>query len=146
MESLAPPLSSLLHIRWEMENGSSFREALGSFLQVAGTDEFCCQLREWSVRKTHNQSTQSLFVSISSPYRRALLDLFERGWQGEPILESLQELEKEIRDACADELDRFVATLPFRALFPLLALQLPAYLMLLLGPVFSELLHSLGSG
>jgi hypothetical protein len=146
MESLAPPLANLLHVRWEMENGVSFREAFRRCLRIADHDDFSNFLREWSVQKAHDQSTRQLSSRLLSPYRRALIDLFERGWDGEPVLEPLQELETEIHNACIDELDRFVATLPFRALIPLLFLQLPAYLLLLLGPIFSELLRGLGPG
>lgn len=145
METIAPPLYVVLHLQLEMANGYSFRESLRRLLSFNDHDDFVALLREWSVRKSHNQSTQMLARRLSSPYRRALLDLFERGWIGEPILEPLQSLEAEIRTACESELDQFISTLPFRAMIPLLLLQFPAYLLLLLGPMLTELTHQLGS-
>jgi hypothetical protein len=143
MENLSPSLTCLLHVRWEMENGSSFRDSLRSYLRVAGITAFDLTLRTWMVRKSHNQTTEDLYKSLSSPFRCAMLLLFERGWEGEPILDSVQELELEIRDACQSELDHFVASLPFRTMLPLLLLQFPAYMVLLLGPMFTELLRSM---
>ncbi len=145
MENLAPPLSVLLEVRWEMENGASFRESLRVSLRRLPADPFLMRLRQWSVRKSHGQPVQDLVSDLKSPYRRALLELFARGWDGEPILEPVEALESELRSACEAELDDFVATLPFRAMIPLLLLQLPAYMLLLLGPVFSELLKNLGT-
>src|SRR3954451_495871 len=104
MENLSPALTVLLHVRWEMENGSSLREALQSYLRncFEGSSRnrsegaFDRMLREWSGRKSHAQATQRCFETTKSPYRRALLELFERGWAGEPILEAMDALESEI--------------------------------------------------
>lgn len=145
MENIAPPLAAALHMELEMENGNSFRESLRHLLQKEDTDDFRSLLREWHVRKSHAQPTQRLIQTQKSPYRRALLDLFERGWQGEPILEPLQALKTEIHAAADDELQHFVGTLPFRAMIPVLLLQFPAYLLLLLGPTLAELSARLGT-
>jgi hypothetical protein len=145
MENLAPPLSVVLQLQLEMENGHSFRESLRQMLRSHDENDFMKTIREWSVRKSHNQSTLLLVKSLTSPYRRTLLDLFERGWEGEPILEPLQSIEEEIRIAAQAELDQFIATLPFRAMIPLLLLQFPAYMLLLLGPILSDLSRQLGS-
>jgi hypothetical protein len=144
MEHLSPALTVLLQIRWEMENGSSLRESVQTYLRQCSDGEFDRTLREWSVRKSHGQSARCCLESTRSPYRRALLDLFERGWAGEPVLKAFEALEKEIELACDAELDHFVLSLPFRAMLPLLFLHLPAYLMLLLGPILSDLTRSLG--
>lgn len=144
MENLAPPLSVVLQLQLEMENGHSFRESLRQVLRLCEEDDFVATVREWSVRKSHNQTTHSLAKSLVSPYRRTLLDLFERGWNGEPILEPLRSLEVEIRVAAQAELDQFIATLPFRAMIPLLLLQFPAYMLLLLGPILADLSRGLG--
>lgn len=145
MENLAPPLSVVLQLQLAIENGHSFRESLRQVLHSNDENDFMKTIREWSVRKSHNQSTHLLVKSLISPYRRTLLDLFERGWDGEPILEPLQSIEEEIRSAAAAELDQFIATLPFRAMIPLLLLQFPAYMLLLLGPILSDLSRQLGS-
>jgi hypothetical protein len=139
MEDLAPPLSVVLQIVLAMENGHSFRESMRQMLTQTTRSRFHECLKEWVVRKSHNQSSHNLIRSEKSIYRRALLDLFERGWDGEPILEPLQSLRIEIQGAANAELDYFVATLPFRVMLPLLLLQFPAYLLLLLGPLMTDL-------
>ena len=144
MDGLAPPLAALMQVRWEMENGCSIREALRAYLGEGGNDAFMRTVRAWTVRKSHGQPCADLLHAVRSPYRRALLDLLERGWEGEPILEALDALEEEIREASQSEMDHFVASLPFRAMLPLLLLQFPAYLLLLLGPVCADLMQSLG--
>jgi len=145
MESLAPPLEVLLQLRLNMENGASFRESLRRLLRERQQDDFVVFLAEWVVRKSHARPTKTMISRLGSSHRRALVDLFERGWDGEPILEPLQELESEIRDASMLELDQFIAALPFRAMLPVLLLQFPAYLLLLLGPLLLDLIHSFGS-
>jgi hypothetical protein len=150
METMTPPLAVLLNIRWEMENGSSFRESLRLWFTeespIGEIADFNQILREWMVRKTHDQDVTQLLASIESPYRRALFQIFARGWDGEPILEPLSELESELHQAADEELDGFIATLPFRAMMPLLLLQFPAYLLLLIGPMLLELTSAFGPG
>jgi len=145
MENIAPPLYVASHLQLELENGHSFRESLQRLLSLSHDNDFQTLLQEWSVRKAHNQSTRSLVKTVKSPYRRTLLDLFDRAWSGEPILEPLHSLKEEILAATESELDQFIATLPFRAMIPLLLLQFPAYLLLLLGPTLAELSRSLGT-
>lgn len=145
MESLAPPLNALLEVRWEMENGNSFRESLKLFISKEPESNFVALLRQWYVKKTRDQTSHDLIESERSLYRRTLLGIFENGWAGEPILESLQELELELILACQLEMDEFTATLPFKALLPLLFLQFPAYLILLLTPIVSSLIDGLGA-
>lgn len=145
MEDLAPPLAVVLQILLGMENGHSFRESLRQLLAQSTADDFHQELQEWYVRKSHNQTTTDLIRGRKSAYRRALLDLFERGWNGEPILEPLQSLKSEIQSAANAELDHFIATLPFRVMLPVLLLQFPAYLVLLLGPVLTDLFKRMGN-
>lgn len=144
MENLSPPLTVLLEVRWEMENGASFREALREYLRGGSRPDFADVLQEWMIRKSHGQDIRALRRAEVSPYRLAVLDLFDRGWNGEPILEAVEELEGEIEAASQAELDHFVATLSFRAMLPLLLLQFPAYLLLLTGPLLTELLRAMG--
>jgi hypothetical protein len=82
-------------------------------------------------------------VSSSSPYRRELISLVGLGLSGAPVVAKLRELEVEIRWACQDELDLFIARLPLRALLPVLLIQFPAFLILLFGPILSEFTRSL---
>lgn len=77
-----------------------------------------------------------------SSYRREILHLVAQGVAGEPIHARLLELEEEIKRACDDEIERFVALLPVRALLPLLLIQFPAFLLLLFGPIIEEFTRS----
>lgn len=81
---------------------------------------------------------------MESSYQKALFALLERGLSGQPILEALQALESETLRAASSELDTHVGRLPFLSMVPLFTFQFPAYLILLIGPIFSQLLQQMG--
>lgn len=139
METLTPPLlGATRELRWQLGAGRSMREALRRYLETAH-DDVAAELRERSTR----QGAGSIAVG-GSPYRRALWDLIERGCAGQPVLEPLTALEEEIEAAALAELDAHVSSLPFKVLLPLLFLQFPAHLILLLGPMLREVRSALG--
>lgn len=139
MERLAPPLECLLEIKWSLSSNHSFRDAVKAYLARANND-FSPVLADWMIKKAHGQPFSG--HNIKSPYRKAILQLFERAWDGEPIMDRLNELELEVREACDAELESFVQKIPFLAMMPILLFLVPAYLLLLLGPVLTELIHS----
>lgn len=142
MDGLAPPLRCLSEIKMAMLNGSSLREALRSYLQMT-EDEFSSCVHRWLLLVEAQQDTKALKLKLQSPYRRSLLETFEHGLSGEPILERLNELESEVHRACFDELERHLQKLPLLTMIPLLLCQFPAFLMLLLGPLLHEFMQGL---
>lgn len=136
-------LSAIREIRWQMENGNSVRESIKA---VTGQtpNEFGDELKSWLQIRQSGENRPISPLSFQSPQRRALVSLLERGLQGQPILESLKALEEEVLRAALSELDGHIARLPFLSMIPLFLFQFPAYLLLLLGPLMSDLLRDLG--
>lgn len=135
MEDLAPLLRFIVQTRLRMEQGESLRTAIKCFLQETKTD-------------FHPQLVQLLasgqVKSISgSPLRLSLYALLARGLTGESILPALISLEQEAKDICEDQIQKYVAALPIKLLIPLLLFQFPAFLLLLLGPLVSNLVDSM---
>jgi len=142
MEDLSPPLLTVAReLRWRISSGKSMKEALHLYLESA-TSRFAQSLREWWALRSQGRSDSE--TRFPTHLQKGLITLIERGCAGQPTLEQLLALEKEIESAAEAELELFVATLPFKVLLPLLFFQFPAYLLLLLGPVLRELGRQMG--
>lgn len=140
MDHLTPPLiTAIREIRWHLMAGRSLKESLLNYLSQYH-DELSVRINElWSLKMQGQVIGDNLF---KSHYAQALWDLIERGYQGQPILEPLMHLEEDVDTAARFDLDMHVATLPFKALVPLLLFQFPAFVVLLIGPLLRELSKS----
>ena len=153
MEGLSPALSLILEVEMSMASGENLRRAVVRFTE-SSSDEFAHEVRFWllhlepslSVGRQIQRTGTELVKRIRSPQRRALLLLLERGLRGESIRGPLGELKKEIEFAAEVEVDHFISTLPFRMLLPLLLLQFPSLLFVLLGPLTHEFLNLVSGG
>jgi len=149
MESIAPPLALLLCVKRAIEKGQPTREGVLLYIKTSQYEfsgEFQGQVALWLSLLKQGQCTQKVIAQATSPQRRVLLQLLERGFAGEAIYQALCQLEGEIVEACQDELARRLARLPFILLIPLLFFQFPSFLMLLFGPLLQNFFHSLGGG
>ena len=142
MEGLAPPLRCLLEVKLDLSSGESLKTSLLRYLKQH-SDEFSCLVQLWLFYYEQGKSFTKELEKIKSPYRRVLIEVFELGLEGQPILKRLEELKEEMMEACRVEIDFYLNRLPFLSLFPLFFLQLPAFLLLMLGPLVIELVHSL---
>lgn len=143
MEGVAPPLRFLMDLRWSIETGHSVNQGIRIYLERY-SDEFTLRLKAWFLALQSGQRHADLLCSFPTIYQRALVDLCYAGLQGTPILEKLQDLEEELQQACERDLERHLSCLPFITMIPLLLLQFPAFLLLLLGPMLSDLIIRLG--
>ena len=109
MEQLKQDLMILMKVILHIERGDSVRQSL----QAEGI------------------SDQKISITLR--------DLLVRGQSGEPILESLRELQLELIQQLEFEIDRQSALLPLKALIPLLLFQFPALLIMALGPLLASL-------
>lgn len=144
MESLAPPLDLVLWIKYDLEKGLSVKFSLQNYIKKAD-GQFQVVLMTWLSLYEQGKPTDIVKNAQSSQIRRSLIEVLERGLKGEPILKTLELLEQEIIMACEAEIDEKVQKLPFLLLIPLLLFQLPAFLLLLFGPLLSMLLSSFGA-
>lgn len=136
---ISPTLEAIMEIKWAIGSGVSTKEALNSYLQSHHNG--CAQ--ELQKNWLHTQQGMAC-PPLKLPIRQALWTLIERGLAGQPILDSLASLESEADSVSQDQLNAHILALPFKSLLPLIFLQFPAYLILLLGPILRELSKNLG--
>lgn len=145
MDHIAPPLQLIAHVKRSIETGHSVRGGLLGFVREERSS-FAKDVSKWLANLDQGLPTTVILSSQRSQYRRALLELLERGMRGESIYVYLCQLEQETIEACQDEINRKLAKLPFMLLCPLLLMQFPAFLMLLFGPLLDNFFHSFGAG
>ena len=141
MVSLAPPLQAVLEIRLYIESGKSVSQSIKSYVQSSLTDPFAKELGLWLFA----EETGGVFntQTLKSIYRKHLMDILRRGLKGEPILELLEDYEKDLIEICKEDLEKHLQKLPFVTLIPLLLFEFPALLILLIGPLLLNLLSAL---
>ena len=144
MERLAPPLELCITLRLAIENGQSIMRSIKKYL-MRERNEMSRDIAMVLSAFERGEAAVLLPKTNALLYRRALLELIESGLKGEPILTRLKELEDEILKCSHSDIDKYVASLPIRTMVPLMLLQFPAFLLLLLGPIVSELIKGLGS-
>jgi hypothetical protein len=144
MEGLAPPFQLLIHVRRQIERGLSLKGGIISYLKTT-EDDFSPKVSYWLSLVEKKEATGPFLNQIESVYRKELLRILERGLAGAPILHILRLFEEEVILACENEIQNKLTDLPYLAMIPLLLLQFPAFLLLLLGPLLIQLLDSLSS-
>ena len=142
MENMNPVLHLIIQLRLGIERGESLRTILKKYLAQNST-ALTPSLLDWLTRTEKGQTTRLDLQNWQTPYRRATLSLLARGLRGEAILPGLNSLEGDIILACEEELEQRAALLPLKCLVPLLLFQFPALLILILGPLLSQLMNSL---
>jgi len=149
MENLNPTLQLILFLRLGLERGDSLRQLLQEFthdrtgLESKDQRSFRLGVLIWWTELEQRRSVPTMPHQLQLPARQNLLHLLTRGLRGESILPALNGLEQDVFEQCLEEMDHQMALLPLQALLPLLLLQFPALLLLLLGPLLSQVLSSL---
>lgn len=136
MEDLSPQLRIVIWCRFRLELGISLRKALEEYFN----SDICCD-QKWQLwwRMQVSQSGVSSNSFEGSDVSRLLFQVFERGLKGEPILSILTALEEDLLEANQAELDQYAASLSFKALFPLILMLMPAFFLLLVGPILRDI-------
>jgi hypothetical protein len=139
MDSLTPPLlTAIREIRWHLQAGRSIKESVQAYLR-SQHDEFSVKLNELWSRKVQGQEPPD--IAFANHRAQALWELIDRAYRGQPILEPLTILEDDVEATALSDLELHVATLPFKAMIPLLLLQFPAFAVLLIGPLLRDLMR-----
>lgn len=144
MESMNPALSLLLTVKRHLERGQSVKMGVMEYLRTEQTS-FRDDVATWFNLWQQGLSTEVILKKQTSMYRNILLQTLERGLKGEPIYNFLVELESEVIKACEHALSQSLGRLPFLLLAPLLLFQLPAFMILLFGPILSRFLEAMGA-
>lgn len=144
MEGLSPPLHCLLEIQSAIQNGEPARLGAEKYLRKASSrDDFVSVVRQFLLAWDQGQDVRKITSKAKSPHRRALLDVLGMALMGQPVRVHLEGLQREIVAASEDEVQRHLEILPIKMLIPLLFLQLPAFLLLLFGPLLNKLIEEI---
>lgn len=142
MEIIAPSLELLLEVRFGIEKGLGIRPILKGYILSNREREWGKKLELWLKLLEMGRPTTVVLSELTFA-RRQVLEILEQGLKGEAIYSQLCSLQTELMQATELEIDEFVVKLPLKSLIPLLFLQFPAFLLLLLGPFLTEFLsHS----
>lgn len=138
MEHLAPPYQFTLDLLYELESGGTARSAVKKYT-THFQNEFCLMLRHW-LRLQEFGELVIAEPTFRSSYQKAIWDLLMLSQQGVSLIVPVRELELELRFVCEEQLEQHLATLPYKLMIPLLFLQFPALMVILLGPLLAQLL------
>lgn len=136
MEGLAPTHILCIEIRHGLERGEAVISTLKNCITELNV-ELSKEVRALIAHYEHYGAQPMSFAGVKSIYRRSLFQLILSAMAGEPILKRIVELEKEMQWACEEDIEHFVAQLPTKVMLPILLIQFPAFLLLLLGPILS---------
>lgn len=138
MEHLAPPYQFTLDLLYELESGGTARSAVKKYT-THFQNEFCLMLRHW-LRLQEFGELVIAEPTFKSSYQKAIWDLLMLSQQGVSLIVPVRELELELRFVCEEQLEQHLATLPYKLMIPLLFLQFPSLMVILLGPLLAQLL------
>lgn len=139
MEDVAPLLKLVWLFKQELEKGRSTKNALQSVFE-AGVEPREVSL--FLIELSKPRVSEDFYASLNSQIRKSFYKLLEKGSRGEPMTEKLGELEAEIIVLCEEQIDDHIQKLPYLMVFPIFILQVPAFLLLLFGPILNSFLES----
>jgi hypothetical protein len=125
-----------------IENGESLRTHIRR--ELRHPSHFHRDLQRWFL-SFEQMTTESNLQWPQNIYRQSLFHVLGQGLKGQPIHAALQDLEREFEAAAKDDVERHLQLLPLKVLLPLLLLQFPAFLLILLGPILTDLLQRLSA-
>lgn len=142
MEDLAPSHHFVLQLIEDLRGGVPLRLSVQRYLNAHHHD-FSRNLLNWRAhleKGTLNLFQEQLRKNKVTIYQETLFNLLLASIQGASILEPLEALEREMRQESRQQLEAHLGKLPFQLLVPLLLFQFPAFLILILGPLLSQML------
>lgn len=141
MESLAPTLKLALHVRLDLQQGTAIYDSLQNFC-IDNQCELSTDLKLWLIQYDKGfESTE--YAKHYSEYRKSLFDLLAEGLRGTGVSENLADLEKLMIQECRRQLEEACVLLPYKGLMPLMLFLFPAFLILILSPIFKQFMEVL---
>ncbi len=141
--NLPHAIELILTVKYSVELGQSIREGVRNFLRSTSENKFRELVILWLASYEAGVPTQKMIEKISNTTHRHLIMILERGLAGEPIMNFLIQLEKETYEQSQIEIDKFLLTLPIKALLPLVLFVFPSVMILILGPILVNLAQAL---
>lgn len=142
-------MSPLLHLVYQLDSSfrrfQDLRAALLHALEATGDnfESLRPEVLHFVGRLESREDVRGLIEQSESPYRRALYLIILDGFNGQPVFERLTELKGDLEEQAEHDIESHIDRLPLLMLAPLLLLQFPAFLILLLGPIASHFLEAL---
>ena len=145
MDDIAPPLKCIIYIEKALSEGRSLQTGLKNYIALGKLSshkgDFHYEIQELLQTFLMDKSPSEL--KSKTIYRGALKDLLWAGLKGQSIYKELQGLKEEITGAAYADIKSFIDSIALKSTIPLLCLQFPAFLMLLMGPVLTQILEFL---
>ena len=143
MERINPIIECITEIQSSLMSGESIKVGLASYIQqdssMSRLQQTC---KNFVALHESGQDVNKLVKGTKSEITKSLLLLLERGLNGEPVSEALQDLKEFTIDQSEKDIANFLTLLPFKAMIPLFVFQLPALLIILFGPLILSLQES----
>lgn len=145
MDGMSPLLRFVFQLDAGFRRFQDFRTALLYVLEQRMNDDAPLrgELLRFVSRLESRDDVRTLIEQTGSPYRRALFNIILDGFNGQPVFERIAELKIDLEDQAELDIESHIDRLPLLMLAPLLLLQFPAFLILLLGPIVSHFLEGL---
>lgn len=144
MDDIAAPYVFIEKLRHELEAGASLLPVLRRYVRE-NTNDLSEQLELWLLH-VQTQSLPVGEVQKSWPlYRKSIFDLLDLSRSGVSIIEPLKSMEQELLKVCENDLQRHLDRLPFKLMVPMLFLQFPAVMLLIVGPLMIQFFAEVGS-
>jgi hypothetical protein len=143
MDDLVFLLKLNQHLMLELESGRSLYSGLSNFKfsrnHVKSWQEFQLWLRWFEA--SQERSKEPIF-SHHMTYDYFII-IKESIFKGTPVLEKMRAYELEIVDCLEFHLQIEVNRLPYILMMPMMLFILPAFLILMIGPILSDVLRSI---
>lgn len=144
MDRLADPYLFVENLRYSLDSGESVFGAIKVYVQE-NSDSFTLLLEQWLIAIQNQNFKPGVFQQELPLFRKSIFDLLDLARQGVSIMDSLKLMEEELLKMCENDLDSHLDKLPFKLMIPMLGLQFPALMILLLGPLLIQFLQEVGS-
>ena len=145
MDHIAPSLSLLYSLKRNLSRQLPLREALSIYINE-NSSGWGASLSTWMTYAESGQLESLPELGLTSDCQKAILSCLEAGIRGQPIQRQLEELIVEAETSSQLEIDEYIARLPLKALTPIFLFQFPAFLLLIFGPVLSQLIYGVNNG
>lgn len=144
MDNLAAPYIFVENLRYGLESGESLMTIIKRFVRN-DTSDFSLVMERWIVSSQQEKYSPGHFQKNLTLYRRSIFDLLDLAKAGASIIEPLKSMEKELISICENDLQKHLDKLPFQLMIPMLFLQFPAVLILIIGPLLIQFFAEVGS-
>jgi hypothetical protein len=139
VESIAPLQNCIIYLIFLLEGGNSLNKSIDIYIKEFD-DDVALGVREWLFIRGQGLEVDDFVNQQKNLHRKALFKLLDKGFKGQSVLGFLKNLEQEVECAVKSEISKFISYLPLKMMVPVFFLQFPAYLILLLGPILTDLI------